>query len=124
MARLLVHLHSPVPTGDEKYDAHVAANHPRAGDIVSIVEDDHVFSRIEMTNGQYHVIDVPGVAMQDLAHLNETHVDEKRGVPTGRRVRHLNHVKLHADRQRSGGHSVGPKGLRRADLDAFVKTRE
>ena len=41
------------------------------GDVVEVVADDHVFSLAERTNGQYRIIDVPGVPASEFLHLKE-----------------------------------------------------
>ena len=56
-----------------------ANNHPtnaaltplrtRPGDVVALVDDGHVFSDCERNNGQYRIIDLPGVPQEDLVHL-------------------------------------------------------
>lgn len=49
---------------------HAQRTHP--GDVVDIVEDDHVFSEGELKCGQYRFINVPGVPAAELAHLKES----------------------------------------------------
>jgi len=41
------------------------------GDVVCLVDDDHVFSHAELNNGQYRILDVPGVSQAELVHLVE-----------------------------------------------------
>lgn len=80
MARLCVR----VAPNDHPTDKELDAHRTKPGDVVCIVEDGHVFSKAEMTNGQYRIIDVPGVPAQKFIHLTETQTvtDEKTGDET------------------------------------------
>ena len=65
MARLLIRIAPNSNPSDPSLDA----LRTQPGDVVCIVEDDHVFSECERLNGQYRIIDVPGVSANDFNEL-------------------------------------------------------
>lgn len=65
MARLCVR----IAPNEHPTDPALTPMRTQIGDVVVVVPDEHVFSFAEMNNGQYRIIDVPGVAESDLAHL-------------------------------------------------------
>ena len=67
MARLCVR----VASNNHPTDASLNALRTQPGDVVCLVDDSHVFSLCERTNGQYRIIDVPGVSQEQLVALVE-----------------------------------------------------
>lgn len=67
MARLCIR----IAANNHPTDPSLDALRTQPGDVVCIVDDGHVFSKCEMTNGQYRIVDVPGVTQDQLASLVE-----------------------------------------------------
>ena len=68
------------------------------GDVVEIVDDDHVF-RPSIFNGHYRILDVPGVPQEELVHL-KAHVEDAQGKITKRRAQMLDITVLPVHAQR------------------------
>src|SRR3990172_5332160 len=81
MARLCVRI---LPN-DHPTDPALTPLRTRLGDVVCIVDDDHVFSHAELNCGHYRIIDVPGVPQEDLIHLCAS-VEDAEGKITARRA--------------------------------------
>lgn len=65
MARLCIRIAPNNHPTDPKLDA----LRTQVGDVVCIVDDEHIFSEAEMNCGQYQFVDVPGVPQGDLINL-------------------------------------------------------
>ena len=84
MARLVIRI---LPN-DHPTDPALTPLRTQEGDVVELVDDGHVFSQAELTNGQYRILDVPGVPQDELVHL-KAHVEDAQGRMTKRRAQQL-----------------------------------
>lgn len=84
MCRLCVRITPNNHPTDPKLDA----MRTQFGDVVCIVDDDHVFSYGELNCGHYRIIDVPGVWQGDLIYLCD-HLEDEDGKMIARRVKSL-----------------------------------
>lgn len=91
MCRLCVRIAPNNHPTDSKLDA----MRTQLGDVVCIVDDDHVFSYAELNCGHYRIVDVPGVTQEDLTHLCE-HVEDKVGNMIRRRAKALDVAAIEA----------------------------
>jgi hypothetical protein len=71
MARLCIRILS----NDHPSDASLTPMRTNLGDVVSVHDDDHVFSFAELNCGHYRIIDLPGVPEMDLLSLVESKKD-------------------------------------------------
>ena len=81
MARLCIR----IAPNEHPTDASLNALRTHEGDVVCLVDDTHVFSHAELNNGQYRIIDVPGVPQENLVHLVR-HEEGLQGQMTKRRM--------------------------------------
>lgn len=65
MARLIVR----ITNNPNNSDPSLTPLRTQRGDVVQIVPDNHIFSEAEMFCGHYKIIDMPGVAAEDLRYL-------------------------------------------------------
>ncbi len=84
MARLCVR----VAPNSHPTDAKIDPLRTQVGDVVCIVDDKHEFSHCEMNNGQYKIIDMPGVPQEKLIYLCE-HAEDADGNMIQRRIKAL-----------------------------------
>lgn len=105
MARLCVRV-----APNENSDKTLNALRTHEGDVVCIVDDNHQFSFCELNNGQYKIIDVPGVPQEELIYLCE-HVEDVEGKMTARRV-----VKLDEK-------ALGKASMTKAEIAAITKVK-
>ena len=83
MARLCVR----IAPNNHPADANLDALRTQPGDVVCIVDDDHVFSSAELNCGQYKIIDVPDVPQEDLAYLVTSVYDAEQKLVSRRAVK-------------------------------------
>jgi hypothetical protein len=84
MARLCVRIADNAHPTDPK----LTPLRTQPGDVVCVVEDDHQFSKSELSNGQYLIVDVPGVPEPQLAYLTGSTFD-KDGFLVAKRAKAL-----------------------------------
>lgn len=84
MARLVIRI---LPN-DHPTDPSLTPLRTHEGDVVELVDDGHVFSQAELTNGHYRILDLPGVPQEELVHL-KAHVEDAQGRMTKRRNQSL-----------------------------------
>lgn len=84
MARLCIR----IAPNDHPTDSTLTPMRTQEGDVVCLVDDSHVFSVAEMNNGQYKILDVPGVTQEELVHLVQ-HEEDGEGKITKRRTQAL-----------------------------------
>ena len=89
MARLCIRIAPNAHPTDPLLDA----LRTQEGDVVCLVDDGHVFSQAELTNGQYRILNLPGVPQEDLVHL-VTPVEDTEGTMVKRRAHSLDPVAL------------------------------
>jgi hypothetical protein len=82
MARLCVRI---LPN-NHPTDASLTPKRTQVGDVVCVVDDGHVFSHVELNNGHYRIVDVPGVSQEELAHLCAMIVDADDNIVKRRTV--------------------------------------
>ena len=112
MARLCVR----VTNNDHPTDPTLTPLRTNEGDVVCLVDDDHVFSFAELNNGHYRIIDVPGVPQEDLAHLVES-LDDAEGRLIKRRTKMLDPLVL------KGPIWAGKISATKSELDVITKDR-
>lgn len=66
----------------------------QVGDVVQIVDDKHIFSKAEMTNGQYRIIDMPGVDPETMQSLCDPVYDKDETTILKRRKFTIDEVAL------------------------------
>ena len=86
------------------------------GDVVCLVDDDHVFSVAELTNGHYRILDLPGVPQEELVHLVQ-HEEDVEGKMTKRRTQGLDPVALKT------GILAGKTSTTKAELALVTKVK-
>lgn len=86
MSRLCIR----VALNDHPTDPALTPLRTNVGDVVELVNDDHKFSYCEENNGQYRMVDVPGVAQENLTHLKD-HIEDKDGQMIQRRRLAVDH---------------------------------
>ena len=84
MARLQVRIAANNHPTDPSLDP--LRTHP--GDVIIVHDDDHQFSYCELHNGEYRIVDVPGVLEEDLGHLKD-HVEDDQGNMVLKRAKSL-----------------------------------
>jgi len=92
MARLCVRIADNAHPTDPK----LTPLRTQPGNVICVVDDKHEFSKAELTNGQYMIVDVPGVPESDLAYLCEPAFD-KSGVMIAKRAQSLDIATLQSD---------------------------
>ena len=112
MARLCVR----VKNNDHPTDPTLTPLRTNEGDVVCLVDDDHVFSFAELNNGQYRIIDIPGVPQEDLLHLVASSKDAE-GRTIKRRTKTLDPLVL------KGPIWTGKNSATKAELDVITKDR-
>ena len=65
MARICIR----VAPNDHPTDSSLTPLRTRVGDVVVIVNDDHVFSECERNNGQYKIVNVTDATQEELLHM-------------------------------------------------------
>lgn len=113
MARLCIRL-TPNPNPS---DPSLDVFRTQAGDVVCLVDDNHVFSHAELNNGHYRILDVPGVPQEDLVHL-VTPVEGADGTMLKRRAQSLDPAALKV------GIWVGKAETTVAELDTITSVKE
>lgn len=73
-----------ITPNDHPTDPSLTPLRTNEGDVVCLVDDDHVFSVAELNCGQYKMLDVPGVPQEELVHL-VAHVEDAEGKMVKRR---------------------------------------
>ena len=61
----------------------------KAGDVVVIVPDGHQWGREEVSNPDWRVLQLPGLAAEALSDTTEIRMNERNGRPTARRLRYF-----------------------------------
>jgi hypothetical protein len=112
MARLCIR----ITPNDHPTDPSLTPLRTGEGDVVALVDDGHVFSQAELTNGHYRILDLPGVPQEDLIHL-VAHESDAQGRMTKRRMLHLNPALLKA------GIWIGRTTATQAQLAAITRAR-
>jgi hypothetical protein len=111
MARLCIRL----TPNDHPTDPTLTPLRTHEGDVVCLVDDDHVFSPTELTCGHYKIVDVPGVTQEDLLYLM-AHEEDAEGKMTKRRVVGLDPAVLK-------GAWKDKTSATKAELDAVTKVK-
>lgn len=111
MARLCIR----IAPNDHPTDPTLTPLRTQEGDVVCLVDDSHVFSHAELNNGQYRIIDLPGVPQEDLLHL-VTPVDDGDGKMLKRRAVELDTTVLKST-------WTGKNTATKAELDAITKAK-
>ena len=111
MARLCIR----ITNNDHTTDPTLTPLRTNEGDVVCVMGDDHVFSFAEVNNGQYKILDVPGVPPEDAMHLMAP-VEAADGTMTKRRAVGLDKAILK-------GAWKNKSRCTKAELDAITKVK-
>ena len=111
MARLCIR----ITPNDHPTDAALTPLRTNEGDVVCMVDDNHVFSVTELNCGHYKIVDLPGVPQEDLVHLVAS-VEDANGTMTKRRAVGLDKAILK-------GSWKNKASVTKAELDAVTKVK-
>jgi hypothetical protein len=89
MARLCVR----IAANDHPTDAALNDLRTHEGDVVVVMPDTHQFSQAELTNGQYRILDLPGVPEEEMSYLMAP-IEDGAGTMTKRRAVKLDETVL------------------------------
>jgi hypothetical protein len=111
MAKLCIR----ITPNDHPTDPSITPLRTNEGDVVCLVEDDHVFNVAELNCGHYKILDVPGVTQEELVHL-VAHVEDAEGKMMKRRA-------VRFDKALLKGIWKNKTSATKAEIDANIKVK-